>query len=88
MRIFGRDQGETEDQPANILTYVRRGAGSPCQRRGLNADIGRKDFFEMAAIGFKIMVLARPEGEGCIVNTPPTDNVVQNLYIEAYTNFS
>jgi hypothetical protein len=41
--IFDRDQGETEDQPAGILKYVED------LRRGLNADIGRKDFFEMAS---------------------------------------
>ena len=41
--IFGRDQGEAEDQPAGILKYVED------LRRGLNADIGRKDFFEMAS---------------------------------------
>jgi hypothetical protein len=51
IRIFGRDQGEAEDQPApsatgsstRILRYVED------LRRGLNADIGRKDFFEMAS---------------------------------------
>jgi hypothetical protein len=42
IRIFGRDQGEAETQPAGILWYVED------LRRGLNADIGRKDFFEMA----------------------------------------
>jgi hypothetical protein len=41
IRIFGRDQGEAEDQPAGILKYVED------LRGGLNADIGRKDFFEM-----------------------------------------
>ena len=41
--IFGRDQGEAEDQPAGILKYVED------LIRGLNADIGRKDFFEMAS---------------------------------------
>ena len=43
IRIFGRDQGEAENQPAGILQYVED------LRRGLNADIGRKDFFEMAS---------------------------------------
>jgi hypothetical protein len=52
IRIFGRDQGEAENQPAGILMYVED------LRRGLNADtcpprrIGRKDFFEMASIHF------------------------------------
>jgi hypothetical protein len=32
IRIFGRDQGEAEDQPAGILKYVED------LRRGLNAD--------------------------------------------------
>ena len=41
--IFGRDQDEAEDQPGGILKYVED------LRRGLNADIGRKDFFEMAS---------------------------------------
>jgi len=35
---------EAEDQPAGILKYVED------LRRGLNADIGRKDIFEMASI--------------------------------------
>jgi len=43
IRIFGRDQGEAEKQPAGILKYVED------LIRGLNADIGRKDFFEMAS---------------------------------------
>jgi hypothetical protein len=44
IRIFGWDQGEAENQPAGILKYVED------LIRGLNADIGRKDFFEMASI--------------------------------------
>jgi len=40
IRIFDRDQGEAENQPAGILKYVED------LIRGLNADIGRKDFFE------------------------------------------
>jgi hypothetical protein len=40
IRIFGRDQGEAEDQPAGILMYVED------LRRGLNADIAQKDLFE------------------------------------------
>jgi hypothetical protein len=43
IRIFVRDQGEAEDQPEGILKYVED------LRRGPNADIGRKDFFEMAS---------------------------------------
>jgi hypothetical protein len=43
IRIFGRDQDEAEDQPTGILKYVED------LRRGLNADIGRKDFFEIAS---------------------------------------
>jgi hypothetical protein len=43
IRIFIRDQGEGEDQPAGILQYVED------LRRGINADIGQKDFFEMAS---------------------------------------
>jgi hypothetical protein len=43
IRIFGRDQDDAEDQPTDILRYVED------LRRGLNADIGRKDFFEMAS---------------------------------------
>jgi hypothetical protein len=43
IRIFGRDQGEAETQTAGILKYVED------LSRGLNADIGRKDFFEMAS---------------------------------------
>jgi hypothetical protein len=43
IRIFGRDQDEAEDQPAGTLKYVED------LRRGLNADIGRKDFFEMTS---------------------------------------
>jgi hypothetical protein len=34
IQIFGRDQGEAENQPADILEYVEG------LRRGLNADIG------------------------------------------------
>jgi hypothetical protein len=41
--ICGRDQGEAENQPAGILKYVED------LIRGFNADIGRKDFFEMAS---------------------------------------
>jgi hypothetical protein len=43
IRIFVRDQGGAEYQPAGILKYVED------LRRGLNADIGRKDSFEMAS---------------------------------------
>jgi hypothetical protein len=43
IRIFGRDQGEAEDQPAGILKYVED------LIQGLNVDIGRKNFFEMAS---------------------------------------
>jgi hypothetical protein len=43
IRIFVRDQGDAEDQPAGILKYVED------LRRGPNADIGRKDFFEMGS---------------------------------------
>jgi len=43
IRIYERDQDEAEDQPTGILKYVED------LRRGLNADIGRKDFFEMAS---------------------------------------
>ena len=46
IRIFVRDQGEFENQPAGILKYVKD------LRRGFNADIGRKNFFEMASINF------------------------------------
>jgi hypothetical protein len=38
IRIFGRDQGEAEDQPAGILTYVED------LSRGLSADIGLKPY--------------------------------------------
>ena len=44
IRIFVRDQGEAENQPAGILKYVED------LRRGFNADIGRKNFFEIASI--------------------------------------
>mgnify|MGYP001826578203 FL=1 len=43
IRIFVRDQGEFENQPAGILKYVED------LRRGFNTDIGRKDFVEMAS---------------------------------------
>ncbi len=43
--IFGRDQGAAEDQPGGILKYVED------LKRGLNADIGQKDFFEVASSG-------------------------------------
>ena len=43
IRIFGRDQGGAEYQPAGILKYVED------LRGGLNADIGRKDFFEIGS---------------------------------------
>jgi hypothetical protein len=43
IRIFVRDQGVTENQPAGIHWYVEE------LRRGHNADIGRKDFFETAS---------------------------------------
>jgi hypothetical protein len=43
IRIFGRDQGEAENQAAGIRQYVED------LIRGLNADIGRKDFFEVAS---------------------------------------
>ena len=44
IRIFGRDQGEVENQPTGILKYVED------LIRGLNAGIGRKDFFKMLLI--------------------------------------
>jgi len=43
IRIFGRDQGEAEDQAAGIRQYVED------LIRGLNADIGRIVFFEAAS---------------------------------------
>jgi hypothetical protein len=43
IRIFGRDQGEAEDQPGGILKYVED------LRQGLNADTGRKGFFELTS---------------------------------------
>jgi hypothetical protein len=43
IRIFSRDQDETEDQPTGIPKYVED------LRRGLNADIARKDCFETAS---------------------------------------
>jgi LssY C-terminus len=46
IRIFVRYQGEAEDQPAGILKYVED------LRQGLNADTGRKDFFEITSNGF------------------------------------
>jgi hypothetical protein len=54
IRIFGRDQDEAEDQPAGILKYVED------LIRGLNADIGRKDFFEMVSINKSFLMV---EGE-------------------------
>ena len=42
IRIFGRDQGGAEYQPAGILKDVED------LKRSLNADIGRKGFLEMA----------------------------------------
>jgi hypothetical protein len=42
-RSAGQER-ETEDQPAGILQYVED------LIRGLNADIGRKNFFEMTSI--------------------------------------
>jgi len=42
-RLKAGQERETEDQPAGILKYVED------LRRGLNADIERKDFFEMAS---------------------------------------
>ena len=44
IRIFVRDQGEAEAHTADILRYGED------LRRGLNANIGRKDFFEMTSI--------------------------------------
>ena len=43
IRIFGRNQGATENQPAGIHKYVED------LRRGRNAEFGRKDFFEMGS---------------------------------------
>ena len=43
IRIFGRDRDEAEEQPGGIPKYVED------LRRGLNTDIGRTDFFEMAS---------------------------------------
>jgi hypothetical protein len=51
IRIFGRDQGETEDQSAGILKYVED------LSRELNADIGQKDFFEIA---YRVFALQNP----------------------------
>jgi hypothetical protein len=44
IRIFVRDQGKTETQPAGILQYVED------LRRRFNTDIGKKDFSEMVSI--------------------------------------
>ena len=41
IRIFGRDQGETEDQTAGIRKYVAD------LNREINADIEQKGFFEI-----------------------------------------
>jgi hypothetical protein len=46
IRIFGRNQGATEDQPADIHQYFED------LSRGRNAEFGRKDFFEMAYNNF------------------------------------
>jgi hypothetical protein len=55
-RIFVRDQGEAEDQSAGILKYVED------LRRGHNADIGRKDFFEMTYSDYTGQtILVKPE---------------------------
>jgi hypothetical protein len=53
VRISVRDQDEAEDQPAGILKYVED------LIRGLNADIGRKDCFELASKSRQLFV-------GCI----------------------
>jgi hypothetical protein len=44
IRIFVRDQGEAEIQTADILMYVED------LKRVINADIGRKDFFEAVSM--------------------------------------
>ena len=51
IRIFGRDQDEAEDQPAPSATGSSRRIRKYVEdlRRGPNADIGRKDIFEMAS---------------------------------------
>ncbi len=51
-RIFVRDHGEAESQPAGIRRYVED------LRRGLNADIGRKDFFEMVSSSHLMPVIS------------------------------
>jgi hypothetical protein len=51
-RSAGQER-ETEDQPAGILKYVED------LRRGLNADIGRKDFFEMNSSDFPSTLFRR-----------------------------
>ena len=43
IKIFGRNQGASENQPAGILKYVED------LKRGCNAEFGRKDFFEIAS---------------------------------------
>jgi hypothetical protein len=63
IRVFGRDQGNAENQPAGILKYVED------LIRGLNADIGRKDHFEMASNHL---------GQGCIPNSRCMDNLLLN----------
>ena len=62
IRIFGRDQGEAECQPAGILKYVED------LMQGLNADVGRKDFFEMASkinLGFVPVHLCFVKEKSC-----------------------
>ena len=53
IRVFVRDQGVAEYQSAGILKYVED------LRRGHNADIGRKNFFEIASI-YRLQHGARP----------------------------
>ena len=48
-RILAQGQGGTEFQPAGILKYVED------LKRGLNTEIGQKDFFEIASNKFPIM---------------------------------
>jgi tetratricopeptide (TPR) repeat protein len=71
IRIFGRDPGAAEDQPTGILKYVED------LRRGLNTDIGRKDFFEMASIFFAGIALLFVTG--CFQLQKNTESATDNI---------
>jgi hypothetical protein len=67
--IFVRYQGEAETQPAGILEYVED------LPRGLDTDIGEKDFFEYLRVSLSLRGGAGSDLSGCPIGIIETSSL-------------